>query len=767
MSSYIINNSRGNIIAIIPDGSTNTSATSLSLIGQGVTNYGTAENENLVYLLENFANPTAPTTPILGQLWYNSSTDALLSYSSANTWVELATAAYVQAQKISPEFTGIPAAPTAANGTATTQLATTAFVINQASNTAPTSIGTNTTGTSVRYARADHTHTGVTSVNGLSGTVSNIATTTGNLAQFASTTSLQLIGVISDETGSGNLVFSNTPTFISPNIGAATGTDLSVSGIVTGASVVGGVITGASLSLTGNINSGNVQGTLHLGTTVSVSGVITGASVVGGVITGSSSSVTGIATAASVVGGVITGSSASVTGVITGASVVGGVITGSSASVTGVVTGASVVGGVITGSSVSVTGNVMANNVSATDLAGTLSTAAQTNITSVGTLTALAVTGNITSGNVQGTLHSGNTVSVTGVITGESVVGVNITAGNISASGIVTGNVVSADVFSGTSVSASGNVSGGNIVTIGRVVATGNVTANNITLGGQLTTIGYIFGSSYISAAGNIASSANVYGGNLYTTGIVTGASVVGGVITGSSSSVTGIVTGVSVVGGVITGSSVSVTGIATAATAAAGTSTTQLATTAFVQAIIQTLHPIGSIYTAVISTNPGTLFGFGTWTAFGAGRMLISLNSANPLFDTAEETGGSADSTLPSHTHTASITSVTAGTPAGSVLSTFTGDALGTHLHGSGVADPGSGGGPGPFVSASGSPYANQINTSAVSAGTPTGTVTSTFTGSALATHTHTVTNSTEGVSGTNANYPPFIAVYMWKRTA
>ena len=131
MSSYIINNSRGNIIAVIPDGSTNTSATSLSLIGQGVTNYGTAENENLVYLLENFANSTAPTTPILGQLWYNSGTDVLYSYSSANMWVILSSQAYVDAQKISPAFSGIPTAPTAANGVSTTQIATTAYVQNQ------------------------------------------------------------------------------------------------------------------------------------------------------------------------------------------------------------------------------------------------------------------------------------------------------------------------------------------------------------------------------------------------------------------------------------------------------------------------------------------------------------------------------------------------------------------------------------------------------------------------------------------------------------
>ena len=128
--SYIINNSRGNIVAVIPDGTVNQGATSLSLIGQGVTSYGTDQNENLVFLLENFAAPAAPTQPILGQLWYKSDEDTLYSYNTANTWQALVSEAYVQAQKISPAFTGIPTAPTAPAGTANTQIATTAFVTN-------------------------------------------------------------------------------------------------------------------------------------------------------------------------------------------------------------------------------------------------------------------------------------------------------------------------------------------------------------------------------------------------------------------------------------------------------------------------------------------------------------------------------------------------------------------------------------------------------------------------------------------------------------
>jgi len=128
--SYIINNSRGQVIAVVADGTVNTTATDLSLVGRALTDYGTFENENYVFLLENFANSTAPLQPILGQLWYNSATDVIFAYGSGNAWIPTASQEYVQLQKVSPAFTGVPTAPTAAAGTATTQLATTAFVTN-------------------------------------------------------------------------------------------------------------------------------------------------------------------------------------------------------------------------------------------------------------------------------------------------------------------------------------------------------------------------------------------------------------------------------------------------------------------------------------------------------------------------------------------------------------------------------------------------------------------------------------------------------------
>ena len=59
----------------------------------------------------------------------------------------------------------------------------------------------------------------------------NVALVSDKLSVFAATTSAELAGVISDETGSGALVFANTPTLVTPVLGAATGTSLQLSGL--------------------------------------------------------------------------------------------------------------------------------------------------------------------------------------------------------------------------------------------------------------------------------------------------------------------------------------------------------------------------------------------------------------------------------------------------------------------------------------------------------------------------------------------------------
>ena len=139
--AYIINNTRGNLVATVADGTINNTTIPVTLVGRGVTEYGLIENENYVYLLENFCAPTAPPNAMQGQLWFDSNNNLLSVRSVANTWISLASQTYVQDQKISPEFSGVPTAPTATAGTSTTQLATTAFVGTAVSNFSATISG--------------------------------------------------------------------------------------------------------------------------------------------------------------------------------------------------------------------------------------------------------------------------------------------------------------------------------------------------------------------------------------------------------------------------------------------------------------------------------------------------------------------------------------------------------------------------------------------------------------------------------------------------
>ena len=87
--AYVVNNTRGQIIAIIPDGTSNVTATSQTLIGKNVTPYGEYEVENLVHQLENFADDTAPGNPIEGQLWYDTGNSIMYVFTvgtSGNSW---------------------------------------------------------------------------------------------------------------------------------------------------------------------------------------------------------------------------------------------------------------------------------------------------------------------------------------------------------------------------------------------------------------------------------------------------------------------------------------------------------------------------------------------------------------------------------------------------------------------------------------------------------------------------------------------------------
>jgi hypothetical protein len=76
-----------------------------------------------------------------------------------------------------------------------------------------------------------------TQYTGNAATVTNGITTASKISELAATSSSELAGVISDETGTGALVFANTPTLVTPAIGAATGTTLVLSGALTSTAI--------------------------------------------------------------------------------------------------------------------------------------------------------------------------------------------------------------------------------------------------------------------------------------------------------------------------------------------------------------------------------------------------------------------------------------------------------------------------------------------------------------------------------------------------
>lgn len=145
---------------------------------------------------------------------------------------------------------------------------------------------------------------------------------------------------------------------------------------------------------------------------------------------------------------------------------------------------------------------------------------------------------------------------------------------------------------------------------------------------------------------------------------------------------------------------------------------------------LINLLYPVGTIYTSVVATNPGTLFGVGTWVAFGAGKTLVGLDAGQTEFDTVEETGGAKTHTLvagemPVHTHS--------------------------------VTDPGHSHNITKMNNGIGAPF-NGVQGSNLS---------DTNSGSFISSSTTGITLANAGSGDAHNNLQPYIVVYFFKRTA
>lgn len=150
--------------------------------------------------------------------------------------------------------------------------------------------------------------------------------------------------------------------------------------------------------------------------------------------------------------------------------------------------------------------------------------------------------------------------------------------------------------------------------------------------------------------------------------------------------------------------------------------------------------YPVGAIFVSTVSTNPATLLGFGTWSAFGTGRTIVGIDSGQTEFDTVEETGGTKTHTLgvtelPAHAHPGSTVAITDPGHTHDVVAWTT-----------------------QVQSGSGSPKTETTG----GHGSVANAAESKVTGI-----TATPTIASQGSGTAHNNLQPYIVVYMWKRTA
>lgn len=223
-------------------------------------------------------------------------------------------------------------------------------------------------------------------------------------------------------------------------------------------------------------------------------------------------------------------------------------------------------------------------------------------------------------------------------------------------------------------------------------------------------------------------------------------------------------------------------------------------------------VYPVGSIYMSVNSASPATIFG-GTWVQL-KDQFLLAAGAKYA----AGSTGGSADSVVPAHTHTITASSASAGAhthttsgtaasggahthtisgtgaSAGAHTHTVSGTAAsaGAHTHGMGNLWSSGSGSSSAYTmtgsrtlttrnTTSAGAHTHTVSGTAASAGAHTHTVSGTAasggahthttsgTAASAGAHTHTVTATaaSTGVDAAGKNMHPYLAVYVWKRTA
>ena len=373
--AYTINLTDGQIFATVADGTINTSS-SMVLVGKNYAGYGEFLNENVIHLLENSSNTTAPGAPLTGQLWWDSANGLMKAYNGAQ-WKTISSTT-AQASAPSNNVTGdlwydtVNAQLKVWTGSAWL-LVGPAFTSGQGTTGAIADSITDNVAVShvviklyveddvVGIVSKDAAFTPASSISGYTTirpgiTLSTLVGAQIPLFQGTASVAQTLEGYDPTDFLLKNVAETTTGTFaVLNNTGLSVGSNQDAR--------IG--VAGTAVTLYNQTSNGNIT------FNVNKAGVPTTAILINGATGGIS------ATGTVTLGNVATGGTVSATGSVTGSQ-----FNGSGAGLT------SIPGANVTGTVPSAT------------TAGTVTTAAQGNITSVGTLSSLSVVGSITGGTI-------------------------------------------------------------------------------------------------------------------------------------------------------------------------------------------------------------------------------------------------------------------------------------------------------------------------------------------------------------------------------
>ena len=278
--AYTINLTNGTILTTIADGTVNDSSTSLTLIGKNYSGYGTYLNDNLVHLLENSSNSTAPATPLTGQLWWDTAGNLKVYTGSAFKTLAAITSSVTQPSgpvtgnqwwdTVNQQFniyngsgwTLIGPAFTSNTGTSGTIVGT--ILDNASPPQSHVAVNVYVSNTLVAIVSKDSTYTPATAITGFSTIKPGF-----NLVSTSAVAGVAYWGTASDASTLGNVAALNYARTDIPEVFDSTVSINNNSGLTVGtANNFTAGISGTIVQLTNNINNADIAIRANIGGTL-------------------------------------------------------------------------------------------------------------------------------------------------------------------------------------------------------------------------------------------------------------------------------------------------------------------------------------------------------------------------------------------------------------------------------------------------------------------------------------------------------------------